>query len=372
MFKTIKNFYKKNKVLSISLFAIMVVFGIANSTNITSTVSPEFAIHSISPYNKFAGKTVAASCGFRVHGSADEFTACTTQVSCNGVTETRTGRSLCGGVCQATIGCCPAGQIPNAAGTACVAGCTNGATNYPTCNQCPTGSSMISGQCTCTNGATNVAGGCNICPSGTNMINGVCGCANGATNPTQCNICPSGTNMLNGQCTCSNGASAISGCTACPVGQSLVNGVCGIPCSVSNACGQSVQGRKENGICNTDNGSTNQYGYENINSSCIQTFNITSSSVYPNGSTEFAWTFPTLPAGVGRRCGFVDLSNPNNPTPIPGLQNLDSTVDRVRIQNIQRTTNFCLVCSYYDIATNQSRGDAAAHQWVRVIRVGEN
>jgi hypothetical protein len=201
-------------------------------------------------------------------------------------------------------------------------------------------------------------------------------CANGAGDYPTCLACASGYVMTSaGICVvppCTNGAYNPPICDACPVGQSLVNGICGIPCSISNACGQSVQGRQENGICNTDNGSTNQYGYENINSSCIQTFNVTSSSIYPNGSTEFNWSFPQLPAGIGRRCGFVDLSNPNTPTPVAGLQNLDASVDKVRIQNIQRTTNFCLVCSFYDTATNRSRGEAAAHNWVRVIRVGEN
>jgi hypothetical protein len=357
----------KKYLLILPIIAIA-IFTITSGFNIKS---PEFSIHSISPFNFKTGKIVAASCAFTGSGflsngttgvgtgvgHADEYTACTTQINCNGIMVPKTGTSQCGGVCNPVDTNCPA--------------CPNGANNPPSCTTCPAGTNMVNGNCTCSNGATNPTSGCNICPNNAQMINGVCGCSNGATNPPSCNVCPAGTNMVNGNCTCSNGASALSGCTQCPNGQSLVNGQCVTPCNSTNACGQTIQGSIQNGQCVTS-GNTNQYGYNDVNSSCIQTFNITTSSVYPNGSTEFSWTFPQLPAGVGRRCGFIDLSNPNSPKPIPGLQNLDSTTDRVRIQNIQRTTNFCLVCQFFDIATNRSRGEASAHNWVRVIRVGEN
>jgi hypothetical protein len=285
-----------------------------------------FAIHSVSPFNKLAGKIVAASCGFGMHGSADEFSTCTTQINCNGVVINKTGRSQCGGVCAPTDTSCPS--------------CPNGAVNSPSCNQCPSGLFFVN----------------NVC---------VQGCSNGAINPTQCNICPSGSNMTNNQCVCNNGASIQSNCSACPSGQNMINGVCGTGCSVVNACNQTVQGVVRNGVCSVNANSPE------VNNSCIQTFNITSSSIQPGGNTEFSWNFPAMP-GVGRNCGFVDLSTPNSPRPIPGLQNLDAATDKLRINNIQRTTRFCLVCKFYDIKTNQSRGEASAHQWVRVIRVGEN
>jgi hypothetical protein len=57
--------------------------------------------------------------------------------------------------------------------------------------------------------------------------------------------------------------------------------------------------------------------------------------------------------------------------PIPGLQNLNTDIDRIRINNIQRNTEFCLVCRF---TTNDGtpQPPAANHQWVRVIRIGEN
>jgi archaellum component FlaG (FlaF/FlaG flagellin family) len=56
--------------------------------------------------------------------------------------------------------------------------CTNGATNYPTCNSCPTGQSLQNGTCSaipaiCTNGATNYPA-CTTCPSGQSLQSGVC------------------------------------------------------------------------------------------------------------------------------------------------------------------------------------------------------
>jgi glycosyltransferase involved in cell wall biosynthesis len=89
-----------------------------------------------------------------------------------------------------------------------------------------------------------------------------------------------------------------------------------------------------------------------------------------NGFVDFAWKVITRP-NQGARCDFVDLTTPT-PRPIPGLQNLDPTVDKARITNIQSTTRFCLICQFYNLTTNESLGEAVAHQWIRIIQVGEN
>ena len=214
--------------------------------------------------------------------------------------------------------------------------CPNGAINPPSCTQCPSGATMQNNQCVCGNGGT-IASQCNSCPTGQTMNNGVCGCGNGAINLPACNICAQGSKMINGQCQ---------------------------TCTLTNVCGQTSQGewQGESCVAPTD---------RNINNSCITTFNASNNSVNPNGSVEFSWTIANLQSGIGKRCGFVDLTTPT-PRPIPGLQNLDPNQDRARINNVQATTRFCLICQFYNLLNNSSLGNAAAHQWIRVIRVGEN
>ena len=244
-------------------------------------------------------------------------------------------------------------------------GCQNGATNPPACNICPTGAAMLNNQCACANGATGSQ--CNICPAGQTMINNLCMCANGATNPTACNICPAGSNMISGMCTCTNNADVFTQCNSCRSGQVFDNaGICRDACDAINVCGQTKQGFMFNGQCvlSTTNG-------EDPNASCIVNFNVTTNRVNPNGSVEFSWSLANLPANIRSVCGFVDLTTPT-PRPIPGLQNLSPETDRTRINNVQATTRFCLVCKFTNLLTNTYLGEAAKHQWVRVIKVGEN
>jgi len=87
--------------------------------------------------------------------------------------------------------------------------CTNGAENYPNCDQCPQGQSLVNGQCVgqpeeCTNGATNYPD-CDQCPQGQSLVNGECvgqpeECTNGATNYPNCDECPQGQSLVNGEC----------------------------------------------------------------------------------------------------------------------------------------------------------------------------
>ena len=228
--------------------------------------------------------------------------------------------------------------------------CANGATNYPACNICSGGSIMQNGQClVCQNG------GC------TNYS-----CNNGAVNPPSCSQCPTSSTMQNGQCTCTNNATVQSSCSQCAQGYTFDKNQCVLSCTLTNVCNQTSQGVMRNGVCSTPSGDNST-----INNSCITTFSSSSGSVNPNGSVEFRWSMATLPNNVGSRCGFVDLTTPT-PRPIPGLQNLDPSQDRTRISNIQSSTRFCLICQFYNLLNNSSLGNAAAHQWVRVIRVGEN
>lgn len=244
--------------------------------------------------------------------------------------------------------------------------CPNGAINKPECSICPAGSNMVNNKCVCANGATGAQ--CNICPAGQVMQNNLCVCANGATNPTACSICPAGSNMLNGTCTCGNSADVFAQCNSCKSGQVFNNnGQCVDGCSTTNVCGQTIQGFMNNGTCELATGPG-----VNPNNSCIIDFNVTTNTVNPNGSVEFSWSLANLPKGVSSKCGFVDLTTPT-PRPIPGLQNLDPNIDRIRINNVQSTTRFCLVCQYFNLLQNNTLlGEAVKHQWVRVIKVNEN
>lgn len=206
----------------------------------------------------------------------------------------------------------------------------------------------------------------NVC-SKENLIttNNGCVCANGATDNPTCKQCPVNSTMQNGQCICDNNGDIFQQCNVCKERQIFNStGKCADTCSKTNVCGQNISGFMENGTCtlpsNTD-----------PNESCIVSFNVTTNTVNPNGSVEFSWALPTLPSNIRANCGFVDLTTAT-PRPIPGLQNLDSDQDRVRINNIQSTTRFCLVCQFVNLLTNTTIGEASRHQWVRVLRVGEN
>ncbi len=311
----------KNIKIFLAFFCLILFFYIAHTfVNLPSgKISPEISINSLSPYGKSFGKVVAASCGYPDGPAPSDIAPCTTTITCNGVAVTKTGTATCGGACTPVDYTCP--------------GCANGANNPPTCSCaqgdyscCPTGQIFMNGRCEniCTNGATNPP---------------ACSCAQGSTS-----CCPAGQAFISGQCRsgCINGAANFPLCSQCPSGQGFnAAGQCSSECSVNN-----------------------------ITPGCIVGFTPNRPTVNPNGSVEFSWTIPKI-AGVASRCGFVDLTTAT-PRPIPGLQNLDSNTDRIRISNIQTTTRFCLVCQFYKLLDNSVLGEAAVHQWVRVIRIGEN
>lgn len=402
-----KSFLKFGILGAAGLLAVYLF--VASALSQQSSMSPEIKIHSISYFSKFKTKSIAASCGFTLHGSADEYTSCS--YTCPDGS-TISGVSQCGGTCgpmaselaatctdQQQYGCgaysCPAGYnlvdkigngtwvcklastgntCPSGGGSTCkpmfddqVYPCTGGGPGNVTVRADYTCSgdvgtwgpyNVISNTCTgnsCTNGATNYP----TCDNNN--------CTNGATNPPSCTTCPSGGSMIGGQCACSNGATLSSQCTQCPSGQAFNNaGQCSSQCEVTNACGQTFVGIMNGSKCETSKSEAE------LNASCIADFNVTTNTVNPNGSVEFSWSLADLPNGISSRCGFVDLTTPT-PRPIPGLQNLSPETDRIRINNVQATTRFCLVCQFYNLLKgNTLIGEAARHQWVRVIKVGEN
>jgi hypothetical protein len=313
----IKNTKVLGAVLALSFFSVVYGMGFVN---FQENGSPEINIAD----NAVVGeaKAIAASCAF---GGIIYDGAYIGDIKNGNMTN-----PLCGSTC-------PAGMIPDGAGR-CVNGCTNGATNPPSCTTCPVNMVMSGGRCVeCQNG------GC---------TRGVCN--NGATNPPFCNVCSAPRFYFNG-----------STCVANPCGSVVPPANYGQSCSGgTNVCGQTSTGSIQcNGTCNAT--SVN-------NNSCI-TFTPTVTSVNPGGSVDFLYRIQATP-GYTPKCGFYDRSKDNGVglgTPIAGLQDLDLSGDRIRINNIQRNTEFCLVCQFTNALGVQS-APAANHQWVRVIRIGEN
>jgi hypothetical protein len=190
-------------------------------------------------------------------------------------------------------------------------------------------------------------------------------CANGAIDVPTCQQCGTNATMQGGQCVCGNGAVPQTNCSACPTGKAMYHDKCVDACDITNVCGLAAKGILVEGACTLP-------GDLDVNASCISTFTVDTDHVNPDGSAEFTWaTNPKIPSTIGSRCGFVDLTTPTA-RPIPGLQDLDPKRDKVRISNIQATTRFCLICQFYKLLDQSVLGNAAAHQWVKVIKVGEN
>lgn len=271
---------------------------------------------------------------------------------------------------------CPAGQMPNATRNACVpAGCQPGtgmsgvqntcvpcAANQVTqnnqCATCPAGhmpdATRTSCVQSCADNEVSFNGTCRQCDNG-GCTQGRCN--NGATNPPYCTTCnaPYYFNSTSKSCIpsqCPNNMTPPAN-----YGQTCQGG--------TNACGQPSTGTIQcDGRCVGVN-----------NNTCITSFIPNTTSIQPNGSVEFFYKILPPASGTQQTCGFYDRSQSKGPdglgVPIPGLQNLDTSKERIRINNIQRNTEFCLVCRF---STNDGtpQAPAANHQWVRVIRIGEN
>ncbi len=190
------------------------------------------------------------------------------------------------------------------------------------------------------------------CPTGTSRINGQC-----------VKSCPSDAVIVNGQCGCLNGGTVESNCSVCPGEIAMENNSCTGACDFINACGQIKEGTLDGENCTMPAGS-------NPNESCISTFNVSSNIISRNGSVDFSWKIAKV-EGVGSRCGFVDLTT-STPRPVPGLQVLDPNLEKTKIKNIQSATRYCLVCQFYDLADNAVLGEVAAHEWVRIMGMGDN
>jgi hypothetical protein len=166
----------------------------------------------------------------------------------------------------------------------------------------------------------------------------------------------------------------------------------GLPCSTTDLCGVTANGTyNEDGVCSATTTTYPACDRKNVcgqnfpglqcptgctanntftNNTCLEDFIPSTDRINPNGSVEFTWKVNN--SSSTPRCSFVDLTNTLAPRLIPGLQNLDPNLDKVRITNIQASTRFCLVCSFFDLTSGALIGDAAKHQWVRVQRIGEN
>jgi hypothetical protein len=313
--KSIKKFTKLSKVSALALGLFVATMAIVYGLNVRVNGSPEISLASFSVTDAGKGAVMAASCYWNsgVWSIAD---GAYNGDRPNGVP----AQQIYFGItpqpqCAAT---CPSGTVAGPNGTCAPGICTNGATNFPACNNN-----------ICTNGAVN-APACNVCSSTSFYYN---------TASRSCvpNECAPGNRPSNYGATCSGG---------------------------TNACGQGSTGTiKCDGTCSVS--------VNTNNNTCITGFNVNTSSVIPNGSAEFSWKTVGDPKDV--LCSFYDRSrvargSNDKGTPIQGLQNLPIGTDRLRINNIQRTTEFCLYCAYQSDVTTP----AAAHQWVRVIRIGEN
>jgi hypothetical protein len=136
-------------------------------------------------------------------------------------------------------------------------------------------------------------------------------------------------------------------------------------CQKENACGEKYTGSQCGSVC------TAGEGVENMNASCIQSFRISPAGVYPNGSVKVSWQIPATKPNITRRCGVMDTTIPSAPREMPGLQNLSENISDVQLENIQRSSQFTLKCSFYKTDNGSLVGNAAMGQWVRVINLGE-
>lgn len=407
------SFFKK-LFISLGLILTTILFFVLISKTLSENkLSPEISLHSISPLGGQFGKVVAASCAFTnsssgstpVPGSgvghAHEFTDCTTP------TNKCPGTSQCGGVCQPKdlakcISTCPEGIQPNIAYTGYQL-ILNSIFYYTNTTKPTPGYSLPSCQYTW---PANIERRCEIerfSSDGTNTGSWTenydtshtiwtnqasktypyneylkirCGywdtSVGGGANSSggAWYIAPSTWTQKNAAVLHPNYGLPCGGTDNCGIvtsGTYDVDGVCSATqntypsCNKTNVCGQVFLGSQCPTGCSADNTFTND--------SCITEFSPSTSQVNPNGSVEFSWSVNNLSSNP--KCSFVDLTTPT-PRPIPGLQNLDPSTDKVRITNIQASTRFCLVCQFFDNITGSLLGEAVKHQWVRVQRIGEN
>jgi hypothetical protein len=158
-------------------------------------------------------------------------------------------------ICPANSFCVPGTTTPTACAVGqssptgstlviqCVSPCTNGASNPPSCNQCPAGQYFNSSACSpcpegsyCTNPQPCTTTTCQppTCPAGQTSPAGATSqsqcynpvCANGATNSPACTTCPAGTSYI----------TASSSCVTCTVGQYCPGPLPPAPCPANSYC----------------------------------------------------------------------------------------------------------------------------------------
>ncbi len=131
--------------------------------------------------------------------------------------------------------------------------CSNGATNYPSCNTCASGQSFVSGSCVsnCTNGATNP-------PACSNNV-----CNNGATNYPTCTVFQTTTTLTCNPSTVRVNLTETS-CTVTVSDTTIPTGIVGISCT-------GRPGRAYGDCSTTPSGSCSLSGVSGYSSTCIFT-----------------------------------------------------------------------------------------------------
>jgi hypothetical protein len=156
------------------------------------------------------------------------------------------------------------------------------------------------------NSRTSYHGGAEKCGAAIPSSDKCTFCINGATDAPTCKACQNGLTYYNRKCV--QGCTTTDPCNASTtISGYLENGQC-IPinpatnndypgCNTTNVCGKTARGYQcPSGCVVNSNGN-------NINASCITTFNVTSQSVNPNGSVEFSWKIADLPIALAVKTG---------------------------------------------------------------------
>jgi SdrD B-like domain len=205
--------------------------------------------------------------------------------------------------------------------------CTNGATNPPSCNQCPAGLQLINGICL------------SICPAGVSRdANNNCTiCVNGAANPSSgCNTCPGGFQFNGVSCVaivkivCKNGFELSNNTCICPspkvVTDKLVN----------------VAGTYQ-AFCETAASSSSSSVSSSIKSSSSSLISSSSISSILFSSSSSSLSSASLPVSISGYV-YVDVNNngifESNESPIGGVTiTLTGSQESCKNLNVSTTTN---------------------------------
>jgi hypothetical protein len=288
---------------------------------------------------------------------------------------------------------CPAGTVSPAMSTQvtdCVAiVCTNGTTNYPACNVCPTGYVFQGNSCipviVCNNGFVYSNSSC-ACPAPKIVVNSTC------VNPVVCDstftvvnnacVCPAPKVINNNKCdtpvtpTCNNGYTLQNDVCVCVSPRIVVNSTCVAPV----VCDSTFTVTNNSCVCPAPKVVTNSKcetpvvvvdcvnGYTNVNNTCVcvspkiivnancvpvvtcdSTFSVTNNTCVcpsPKVINNNKCETPVVPANPSTITGYsyVDSNNngifDNGETPLPNVTvTLIGIGDNCKNVNISTTTD---------------------------------